>query len=232
MLTRMPYWLIILIASTTLFILSSIAYHATTYSILAPLAVLASAVLAVTAATITIKSNNHTFMQTNALAFQQSLLTDETYKRSLADVRKAIINRDKKPLVEFAKEHLSDDEKKIKISINYVLNTWERAGNAVNHGVYDELYLYQAYRSMVIDLGIYFRDYIHEIQKLRNNPWFFKHFTDLVMVWTKRRNLYSEYHTGQQLTEVYKMLNRIKVGKRPKYKQIKKFERLIERFSR
>ena len=224
MLKKTSYQFIIFSSLITLISLGLVAYYATTYKILAPLAVIASAILGVTAAVVTIKSNTHTFMQTNSLTFQQSLQTDDNYKDAIKTVFKAINNRLEKPLSHYAKPYseLCKSDGKVKADILYALNTWERAGSAISHGIYDEHYLYQAHRTMVIEMGLFFRDFINEVQTSRNNPELYRHFTDLVLLWTIRRDEFGEQLTKERLTEVFSMLNQVKTGKRPKITKFKK----------
>ena len=227
MITRVPYKLIftvptLLIGLLLLFVLK-LDEPAAFYG---PACILISAIAALTVATVTIKSNRHTFMQTNSLAFQQALQSDEHYKEAIKGVAKAMSNRKEKPLVFYAGiNNLSSDKDKESLdNIRYVINVWERAATACVKGIYDEHYLYTTHKSMVIDIGIQFRYFIHEVQESRNNPDFYKYFTQLVVLWSKRRNLFSNSQIEKELTLVYKQLQSIEAGKLPKKRhKLKKF---------
>lgn len=192
----------------------------------APVGVMISAIAALTAATATIKSNRHTFMQTNSLAFQQALLSDEDYKKALKLVAKAMDNRFDKPLAFFANSdnNFTDDDLQTIWAIRYILNVWERAAIACVYGLYDEAYLYKTYKSMVLDLGIQFRNFIHETQEDRDNPDIYKYFSTLVLIWTIRRGSFSSKQTKNELKLIYKQLRTIEAGKLPKKRhRLKKF---------
>lgn len=217
MITKIPYKVIFLIPSALIGFLiyyvfdKEVAYYA-------PICVMISAIAAITVATVTIKSNRHTFMQTNSLAFQQALQNDEHYKKALAGISKAMNNRLEKPLVFYANNEnvKTDEDKQILSDIRYVINIWERAATACVKDLYDEHYLYKTYKSMVLDIGIQFRWFIHEVQENRNNPDIYKYFTKLVLLWTIRRGEFTSKQTNEELKLIYKQLQSIEAGRLPR----------------
>lgn len=227
MITKIPYKLILFVPALLIVLLLLIVLKTDQPSTLyGPTCILISAIAAITVATVTIKSSRHTFKQTNSLAFQQALQNDEHYKKALKGVSQAMSNRKAKPLVFYANPDniKSNDDKETLDNIRYVINVWERAATACVKEIYDEHYLYTTHKSMVLDIGIQFRRFIHEVQENRNNPDIYKYFTQLVVLWSKRRDLFSNVLIKQELKLVYKQLKSIEAGKLPKKRhKLKKF---------
>lgn len=217
MITKIPYKLIFTLPSILIVLLIFYADHQGPL-VYAPVGVMISAIAALTAATATIKSNRHTFMQTNSLGFRKTLQDDKHYNKSIKVVSKAMANRLKKPLVEYAKSAhlLTYEEQKVLTSIRYVLNTWEQAALSCRHHLYDEQHLYQSHKTMVIEIGIFFREFIHEVQIARNNPDIYNNLTWLILHWTIRRDDFTNKQTKNELILVYKQLASVKAGKLPK----------------
>ncbi|MCK8127233.1 DUF4760 domain-containing protein [Pseudoalteromonas sp. 2CM39R] len=219
MITKIPYKLILIIPTILIGILIyCVSDLEDPVSFYGPTCILISAIAAITVATVTIKSNRHTFMQTNSLAFQQALQGDEHYKKALKGISKAMSNRLDKPLIFYANsENIKTDEDKQTLEdIRYVLNIWERAATACVNDIYDEFYLYKTYKSMVLDIGIQFRWFIQEVQDNRDNPDIYKYFSNLVFLWTIRRGDFTSDQTQESLKSVYKQLKTIETGKLPK----------------
>ncbi|MFT5164267.1 MAG: hypothetical protein ACI9FJ_002868, partial [Alteromonadaceae bacterium] len=148
-----------------------------------------------------------TARESNSLTFQQSLSDNEIYNENIPIIMSVIKNR--KSIHIYAEpKHTNTKEAQ---AIRSVLNTWERAANAMRHGVYDELYLYQAHRSMVLHFGVYLRGYIKAKQAERES--FLVNFSWLVLKWTIRRDSFEEAITKKELKAVFKALNRVKAGR-------------------
>ena len=168
-----------------------------------------SAIMALTAAVINIKYQRTTARDKNSLDLQEQLRSDEKYSKSLRVVFKVIQNRsDVNPLQVYTNRHNYQDQYS---AINYVLNTWERIGLAVRHDLYDELYLYNTYKTMVIQLSIMLREVINHAQK--DNPAYFENFTWLSLHWTIRRDSFESNATKAELARILKELNKVKAGK-------------------
>lgn len=217
MITRLPYKLIFIVPSILIVLLICFANDKGSI-VYAPVGVMISAIAALTAATVTIKSSRHTFMQTNSLSFQQSLQGDKHYKESLIVVSKAMNNRLSIPLKHYAiaSNIKTNEDREILSSIRYVLNSWEQAASSCRHHLYDEKHLYESHKSMVIELGLQFRNLIHEIQEVRNNPDIYKNFTWLVLHWTIRRDDFMSIQTKKELVNIYRQLNSVRAGKLPR----------------
>lgn len=212
-LTHIPYWVLIVPPLLLIIGLFFFGYCINNTNLYAPIAVLMSTTAALTAAVVTIKANRHTFMQNNSLSFQQSLLSDDEYKSSLKTVFKLAAQRSNIPIVSYAKPG-ADPE--IVGAIRYVLNTWERAAASCNYNLYDEEHLYNCYKSMVIDLSIWFRDYLHKVQVDRNNPDLCHNFTSLALRWTLIRDKFSCPETKSKIIKIHAELNKVRAGTRPK----------------
>ena len=172
-------------------------------------AILLSSMLALSAAVVNISYTRRTARESNSLHFQQQLLNNKNYEENVYVVLTAINNRNTFPLCNFAKpEHALSSEA---IAIRYVLNSWEQAANAIRHNIYDEIYLYKSYKSMVLHIGLLLRGYIDEKQK--TNISFFENFNWLVLHWTIRRDSFEEAETKRQLKRVFHDLSNIKSGR-------------------
>lgn len=175
-------------------------------------AILLSAILALYGATITVFYNRRTAREKNSLEFQESLQLNSEYKTNLTKTVKAIKNRFEMPLNILAtEEHLGSESSR---AIQYVLNTWERAANAMHHNIYDEKYLYGTYKSKILYFGVHLREYVKESQN--DNPAFFQNYSQLVLLWAIRGDSFEEQETKKSLRKVFNELNGIKHGKKPK----------------
>lgn len=173
-------------------------------------AILLSAILALSGALMNVFFQRRTARESNSLSFQQSLSDNEDYISSVPKIINAINNRDVMPLQEYTKpEYANCDEAK---AIRNVLNTWERAANAMRHGIYDERYLYEAHKTMVIHLGIYLRGYI--VMKQKEQISFYENFIWLVVNWTIRKDSFEEAASREELKRIFKALNRVKLKRK------------------
>jgi hypothetical protein len=177
-------------------------------------AILLSAILALCGALINVFYQRRTARESNSLAFQQSLSDNETYNKNIPIIIKAIKNRYAVPLRDYTKPENSTCSQAT--AIRHVLNTWERSANAMRHGIYDEQYLYEAHKSMVLHLGVYLRGFINE--KQREQASFYENFSWLVLNWTIRRDGFEELATKNELKRIFMELNAVKAGKLPKSK--------------
>ncbi len=171
-------------------------------------AILLSAVLALSGALLNLVYQRRTARDSNSLSFQHSLLNDQHYLKYLSCSVSAFENRHNFPLKMFAtREYSKTPEAQ---AIRYVLNTWERAANAMRHGIYDEKYLYEAHKSMVLHFGVILREYVNEKQKEQIS--FFENFSWLVLKWSIRRDSFEEKITKKKLKKIFKELSKIKSG--------------------
>jgi glycine cleavage system regulatory protein len=175
-------------------------------------AIVLSAILALYSATITVVYNRLTAREKNSLEFQESLQLNTEYKKHLITAVRAIEDRFTIPLEVLTTEEYKRSESTK--AIQYVLNTWERAANAMHHGIYDEVYLYGTYKSKILYFGIHLRDFVKERQK--DNPAFYQNYSHLVLLWAIRGDSFEEKNTKTDLKKVFNDLNSIKHGKRPK----------------
>lgn len=170
-------------------------------------AILLSATLALLAALLNIMFTRKTARESNSLDFQKSLQEDKKY---LAHIRiAAAAAKSKLEMRELAKVENRFD--KNAISIRYVLNIWERAANAMRHDLYDELYLFESHKSMVIAFGIDFRDFIDECQKRQAS--FYENFSWLVLKWTIRRDSFQEKGRKKELKRIFSLLSKVASNK-------------------
>ncbi|QJR82269.1 DUF4760 domain-containing protein [Alteromonas pelagimontana] len=179
--------------------------HQVDEKLISAIAILLSASLALTAALLNLAYSRQTAREANSLDFQKRLQDNKAYLKHIRKVGEAIARRSELDFAELAQpEHRSNEYAK---SIRYVLNTWEQASNAIRHDLYDELYLYEAYKSMVIDFGFYFREFIISSQK--RQVTFYENFSWLVLKWVIRRDSIKEKERKAELSRIFKKLNKL-----------------------
>jgi hypothetical protein len=198
------YFLFLLSTSYYVFQLVAPTYYAS-------VAITTSAIIALSAAFMGIFFQRKTARENNSLSFQTSLADNEKYEKSIHVVIKAIRNNTEFPVENFSlKEHHTSDQA---VAFRYVLNTWERAANAMLHGLYDEKYLYHAHKSMVLLVGIHLRLYISKLQQ--DNASYFCNLNWLVLKWTIRRDSFEEKETKKRLKKIFRLLNSVRHGRIP-----------------
>lgn len=187
----------------TLAVIGIYLLHHVDTSFISAGAILLSASLALCAALLNILFTRKTARESNSLEFQRNLLRDKSYKMHELRAMRAV--RERENLHELAQTQFRFD--KDSISIRYILNTWERAANAMRHGLYDELYLYEAHKSMVIALSMYFREFIKEAQQ--RQPSFYENFSWLALKWVIRRDSHSDKTRKTKLRQILAELDKI-----------------------
>jgi hypothetical protein len=170
-------------------------------------AILLSATLALIAAFLSIMFTRKTARESNSLNFQKNLHSDIEYNKHVRITANAA--KSGKNMRALAKvENRFDDDA---ISIRYVLNSWERAANAMRHDLYDELYLFESHKSMVVAFGIDFREFIDECQKRQAS--FYENFSWLVLKWTIRRDSFQEKERKRKLKKIFLSLSQVASNK-------------------
>jgi hypothetical protein len=179
-------------------------------------AIMLSSLLAIVGASFNIYFQRKSNKESNALSFQLNLSTDTSYKNSFSTVIAAIENRADISILSYVNPE-SDIEKANAAAISEVLNTWERAANAMRHGVYDESYLYNSHKSTVLHLGVYLREYIRARQL--HNISYFSNLNWLIIKWSVKRDSFESKNTKMELKRIFNDLDRIKHGRIPHYKK-------------
>ncbi len=198
------YFLTLLGSSYYLFQVAEPTYYAS-------IAITTSAIIALSAAFLGIFFQRKTARENNSLLFQNNLADNEKYEGSMHIAIQAIRNNSAFPVEQYAtKKHSTSSEA---IAFRYVLNTWERAANAMLHGLYDEKYLYHAHKSMVLLIGVHLRLYIRKQQQ--NNASTYCNLNWLILKWTIRRDSFEEKATRKRLKKIFRLLNNIRHGKIP-----------------
>jgi len=142
-----------------------------------------AALIALFVAIVTIRMNRQTSREKNSLDFESS------YKRSdkvdaAWQILLSLLKKDaKKPMQHWG--YNSVRQTKEARALMTVFNEWERCGNAIRHGLFDERFLYKVYGSTVINLYVGCRPYIKERQKV--NPKIYANFCWLANRWIERR---------------------------------------------
>ncbi|WP_296052516.1 DUF4760 domain-containing protein [uncultured Alteromonas sp.] len=179
--------------------------HRVDEKLISAIAILLSATLALSAALLNLAYSRQTAREANSLDFQKRLQDNKEYIKHVRKVGEAISKRNELNFTELAQPEQRSNE--YAIAIRYVLNTWEQASNAIRHDLYDELYLYEAYKSMVIDFGLYFREFISSSQM--RQVTFYENFSWLVLKWLIRRDSIKEKTRKAELKIIFNKLNNI-----------------------
>ena len=129
-----------------------------------------------------IRTQRRTSREKNSLDFEAAYKRNDSVVKAWSDVLK-IRNNLAIPVQEWGKKENSqtDEAKALKI----IFNEWERCANAVNNGLYDDLYLYRVYGSTLIFLDVHFEPYMAECRK--TNPRFYRNLKILALRWHIRR---------------------------------------------
>lgn len=130
-----------------------------------------------------IRAQRRTSREKNSLDFEAAYKRNEAVVKAWSDVLSIHKNRMKIPVEHWGKEeHSQEDSAK---SLKLIFNEWERCANAVNNGLYDELYLYRVYGSTLIFLDVNFEPYMAQCRI--KNPRFYRNLKILALKWHIRR---------------------------------------------
>lgn len=144
-----------------------------------------TALVASAAAMYTVKKQRQTARENNSLLFERDYKHNNEVTSSWSTLYyKAHKNKLTFPIVRYAEEEHSTTSEAI--AIRYILNEWERAANAINQRLYDEMLLYRAFGSTVIFLRTEFSPYIYARQA--DNPSFYKQFMAMSLRWMALRS--------------------------------------------
>lgn len=136
-------------------------------------------------ALITIKKQRQTARENNSLSFEKDYKRCEFVRHAWDKIlEKVIKNKLSFPVEKYADPEFArtDDAK----AIRDILNEWERAANAINHKLYDDKFLYNAFGSTVLFLRSEFTPYIYARQK--ENSSYYKHFMRMSLRWRVYRD--------------------------------------------
>lgn len=151
-------------------------------------------------AALGIIAQRRTSKEKNSLEFQAAYLENQKIQKAWIELRKFKKKKNTDKFTELA-EKKGTKERKAAILL---LNEWERAANAIHHGLFDSNFLYQAHSSTVISLYKDLLPFIEIIQE--SNPRYFVGFTKLAVRWQHKRAL--EMRKGIELKDSLKQLNR------------------------
>lgn len=156
--------------------------------------------LALFVASIGILKQRQTSKEKNSLDFEASYKNNKDIRDAWDILRTAL----KQPEGELLKAAKNKDNEYRK-SIILILNEWERAANAIYHGLYDEEFLYRAYGSIVIKLFIDTLPFIAHFQL--KNPRVFISFTKLAVRWQLKRSDENDFEVLNNLKNSLKDLH-------------------------
>jgi len=151
-------------------------------------------------AALGIIAQRRTSKEKNSLDFQANYLENQKVQDAWGHLRAFKDNKDPDKHNKLATEKGTDERK----AAILLLNEWERAANAIHHGLFDSNFLYQAHSSTVIGL---YKDLLPFIEIIQStNPRYFVGFTKLAVRWQHKRAL--EFRKGIELKESLMNLNR------------------------
>ena len=157
-------------------------------------------IFALLIAALGIIAQRRTSKEKNSLDFQANYLENQKVQDAWGKLRTFKKNQDPDKYIKLA---TAKGTKQRKAAI-LLLNEWERAANAIHHGLFDSNFLYQAHSSTVISL---YRDLLPFIEIMQSkNPRYFVGFTKLAVRWQHKRAL--EFRKGVELKKSLKHLNR------------------------
>lgn len=151
-------------------------------------------------AALGIIAQRRTSKEKNSLEFQANYLENQRIQDAWIELRKFKAKADSNKYPKLATEKGTNERK----AAILLLNEWERAANAIHHGLFDSNFLYQAHSSTVISLYKDLLPFIEIIQT--SNPRYFVGFTKLAVRWQHKRAL--EARRGIELKDSLMDLNR------------------------
>ncbi len=178
------------------------------------LAIITSAILALTAAFVGVFYQRQTAKEKNTLDFQSGIQSDKQYVDSMRKLATIFRDYDSSITIgDLANDlHVNKPESQ---AIRYVLNSWEKAANAIRHGIFDDNYLYSSHKSTVLLIGVKCRPFIRARQA--TNTSLYTNLNWLIMKWTIRRDSFEEQETKRAIQKIFKELDKVKSGKIPSH---------------
>lgn len=143
----------------------------------------AAALIALVVAIVTIRKNRQTSREKNSLDFESSYKRSDKVDAAWQEILTLLKKDAKKPMSHWGLNSVR--QTKEARALMTVFNEWERCGNAIQHGLFDEGFLYKVYGSTVINLYIGCKPYIDARQKV--NPKIYANFCWLANRWRVRR---------------------------------------------
>lgn len=157
-------------------------------------------IFAITVAILGIIAQRKTSKEKNSLEFQAAYLENQKIQNAWIQLRGF---KEKKNWNKYEKLVRKKGTKERK-AVLLLLNEWERAANAIHHGLYDANFLYQAHGTTVINL---YKDLLPFIKMLQEtNARTFVGFTKLAVRWQHKRAL--EKKKGLELKDSVNQLNK------------------------
>lgn len=145
-----------------------------------------AAIVALIVAVVTIRKNRQTSREKNSLDFESSYKRSDKVDAAWQEILTLLKKDPKKPKKPMSHWGLNSvRQTKEARALMTVFNEWERCGNAIKHGLFDEGFLYKVYASTVINLYVACKPYIEERQKV--NPRIYANFCWLANRWIKKR---------------------------------------------
>ncbi|WP_164067836.1 MULTISPECIES: DUF4760 domain-containing protein [Serratia] len=142
-----------------------------------------AALIALLVAVVTIRKNRQTSREKNSLDFESSYKRSDKVDAAWQIILTLLKKNAKKPMQHWGQNSVRQTQEAR--ALMTVFNEWERCGNAIKHGLFDEGFLYKVYASTVINLYIGCKPYIDARQKV--NPRIYTNFCWLANRWIVRK---------------------------------------------
>lgn len=158
-----------------------------------------------------IRNQKRTSREKNSLDFEAAYKRNDKVVEAMDTVREIYRKRGTQPLDHWGTREAEQTPEAKALAI--IFNEWERCANAVNNGLYDDMYLYRVYGSTLIHLDVHFNPYIEERRKI--NDRFYRNMKILALKWRIRRAY--EDSSGEdksyisQLKEAEKIVKQLKI---------------------
>lgn len=144
-----------------------------------------TAMVAGVIALMTIKKQRQTARENNSLSFEKDYQRCEYVRKAWVVIREKVIkNKPYFPIERYAEAGYASTEEAT--AIRDILNEWERAANAINHNLYDDGLLYNAFGSSVLFLRTEFQPYIEKRQN--DTPSYYQNFMSMSLRWRIRKD--------------------------------------------
>jgi len=163
-----------------------------------------AAIVAFFVAVTGITKQRQTSQEKNSLDFEANYKDNKDIRDAWILLRVAVA-KDSTYLAKLFKERDKDNkaDEETRSSIILILNEWERAANAIEHGLFNDKFLYQAYGTIVIQLFQDLSPFIKSCQEV--NPRIFIKFTRLSIRWQIERGREVKGATFVKLQPLHKL---------------------------
>lgn len=136
---------------------------------------------------ITLKNNAYFARSKNAIDFEKSVEDSLAYRNFVSSLLsyKCQTNADPTAIASLAADASLDRE--AYLAAKEILNLWERCGNGIRCGVYNEKVLRRVYRNHLVNVLSYLTPFINKTRTRKDNPYVYREASWLAKKWASSK---------------------------------------------